>query len=677
MSVTVSGLEPLRVVTNVGAAVALCAVLSMPAQAQTNGDVLGVPDSIFTTSAHNPISYMTSYDRNVSTGTWTQSLGYSINRPRFSLNTNGDYVIVDQVGVSGQGAGFGAFSGRLDLRAAKNWIVSANGRFNKSASHDPYSASTQRQNRLAISTQYSLTPWPSLGILALLSSEVQQDHTLGLRPPGRGVLNNQVLLNANGDSVGIDTLYVVRDSTRISGRQDEVSGKVDWKPMRWLSFSTDASGNRLRPTTSSFLGGTRPRSTTYENRVQKSTSLPNANYRYQAKMKYTGPQGLLADLSFNRTRSDQAYYDRSALHQELYSVDQRGGTMHLEQAPLRGVVLSVDGVLNRFFGQYRRSTYRNSLILTKTGKADLLYTPSSLSKVGLDFEVDFHRNSRQQIGNGSNVTRFLQLSGSQQLSRKLTLDGAATASLTSFQYVDSTRDEDNARGYLNVGGGYQVSERCNTLVHFSISRGHNVQIDPSQSPNNNVQTTYQMDASMKLRATPRLNVNQGYLLNALYQIYDLPSAESKNVLTRIRRIDTIASDSLFSFAMLQLSHDFLFRDFGSFTRSAPQAQRLYRVSSQTYIQTLAATLNLKPASGVALFLTQSLTNSQVHSTGGTTISNRWYLAVGANVDQTIFGDASLNGTVQHIGAYDERHLPTGALNEQDDWIAAATLVKSF
>jgi hypothetical protein len=41
------------------------------------------------------------------------------------------------------------------------------------------------------------------------------------------------------------------------------------------------------------------------------------------------------------------------------------------------------------------------------------------------------------------------------------------------------------------------------------------------------------------------------------------------------------------------------------------------------------------------------------------------------------GNASLNGTVQHNGAYDEQRLPTDPLNKQDDWIMAVTLVKTF
>ena len=639
------------------------------ARAQTTEGTIGTPDTVFTASTRTPISYITSYDRDVSTGTWSQSLSYSFFRTRVALSTSGNYSTVEQVGRPGLGAGSGSFSGRLDLQATKNWIVSADGRFNKASSRDIVSESNQRQNRLKVSTQYSLAPWKALGVRAVLSSEFQEDHSLALRPPGQGIA--RVL--ANGD-----TFYVARDSTLTSGRQDGLDGQVDWKPKPWLRMLTTASGNRIRPTTTSHLGGSGAGSSLFEHRTEKVRGIaPNDNYQYQSKTTYNGPRGLLTWLSLSRARSDQAYYDRTALRQEIFSSDRRGADLHLEEPLVRGMVISLDGGLSRFLGQYLFRNTRNSLLSSKTGKASLNYNPSAASRAGLDFEVDYHRNSRQQNGNGTNVSRFLQATGGHRVTRRLSLDAVATASLTSFQYVDSVLDQDNGRGYVNVGGGYQVSDRCSTLVHFSVSRGHSVAIDPSRSSGNNVQATYQMDASMRLGVTSRLSINQVYLLNALYQIYDAPSAESKNVLSRIRRIDTYMSDSLFQFATIQLIHNFLSRDFGSFSRPAGESQRLYRIFSTTYVQTVSATLNIKPVTGVSMFVTQSLSNTRIASTGGTTLNNRWNLALGATIARTILGDASLNGTVQHIGAYDERNLPTDPMNEQDDWIAGVTFVKDF
>ena len=43
----------------------------------------------------------------------------------------------------------------------------------------------------------------------------------------------------------------------------------------------------------------------------------------------------------------------------------------------------------------------------------------------------------------------------------------------------------------------------------------------------------------------------------------------------------------------------------------------------------------------------------------------------------MLGNANLNGSVQHVGAYTERINPGDPLRDQDDWIAGVTLTKDF
>jgi hypothetical protein len=661
---------------------ALCTlVASKPALADPPPEeTIGTPDTIFTapTSTRSPIGYVTSYDRDVSTGTWSQSLSYSIIHPRVVFNAIGNYATIDQVTTSGQSAGSGYISGRLDFRATKNWVVTADGRFNKASSRDPYSESTQRQNKLKVTSQYSIAPVRSLAIRTLLSSEFQEDHALAIRPPGQELTRFLTTFDPSGNPV-VDTFLVQRDSTITTGRQDGLSGVVDWKPSMWFKMVTTASGDRVRPTTKSHLGGFENGSPTFGQRLTAAPGSINDNLQYQTKMTYSGGRGLLSTLSLTRVRSDQEYYDRSSLIQERLSLDQRGGVLHTEQSLARVFLVSLDGTLRRSFTQYRSRENRNSLVKTKSMRSGLSYNPSPKSRAGIEFDVDHNRNSRQANGNGSNVSRFAQVTGGRQVSRKLALDGVATASITSFKYEggDSALDQDNVRGYVNVGGTYQVSSACNTIVHFSTTRGHNVALDPQRSSNNNIQTTYQMDASLRLDVNPRIKISQIYVLNALYQIYDQASAESKNTLSRIRRIDTTVSDSLFEFASLQLIHNFLSRDFGTFSRLPGETERVYRVSSETFVQTVSATLNLRPTQGFVLFVTQSLSNTRVNSPFGNAHNNRWNLQAGATVNRTILNDATLMGTVTHIGAYDERQLPGAPLNEQDDWIAGVTFSKQF
>ena len=188
-----------------------------------------------------------------------------------------------------------------------------------------------------------------------------------------------------------------------------------------------------------------------------------------------------------------------------------------------------------------------------------------------------------------------------------------------------------------------------------------------------------MDATLRIGVTPSISINQNYLLNVFYKIYDGAAAESKNVLSRIRRIDTTIADTLFAFAQLQLRHNFLFLDTGSFRRSELDAPRKYSVQTQTYQQTLAASVILKPISGIDLFLIQTLgnTTTNIPASALRTVDTRWNLAFGANVSRPIWDGALLQGTVQHMGGYTERRTPEDRLNEQDDWIATASFTKPF
>jgi hypothetical protein len=173
---------------------------------------------------------------------------------------------------------------------------------------------------------------------------------------------------------------------------------------------------------------------------------------------------------------------------------------------------------------------------------------------------------------------------------------------------------------------------------------------------------------------------QLYLINALYQIYDQPEADPKNVLSRIKRIDTTVSDSLLPSVTLSLAHNFLFRDSGSFKRPPGGiGDRVYNVGSETYQQTLTATVNVRPAGGMQFFVAQSLGNTSTRflSTDTRTVDNRWNLTFGATVDRPVSDTGSLHGTVQHIGAYTERHDPTDLLKEQNDWIAGISFQKDF
>ncbi len=652
------------------------------AAGQSTEVTLGAQDSIFDRPSQSPIMYETSYDRDVSSGTWTQTLSYNVSRGRLSFAADGNYTSIDLKGGKRLGNSSGTIGGRLSYLAARRWTLGLEGHFNKLSSEDFVSNSNQRQDRLKITSQYALSPLSSLNLQAGLSSEFQQDHTLSLRPLGVERLRLLPVYDAAGESVGVDSVFIrdQRDSTFMTGRQDGASGQVDWQVSQALRLVTDASGSRIRPTTKSFLRdfGRTTESAPIQLMDRSRFESPNDNTNLQTKLTFL--KGTTqSTLTLKRFRSNQQYFERLLRGQEHVSIDQRSGAFHLERLLVRGAQFIVDGVLDRRLSEYALRSSRTNLLSGRSLITSLAYNPSSLTRGAIDFSIDTHKNSRQASANGTNLTRFLQGNAAHRLSDRLSLDASGNVSLTRYEYVDSVLDQDNVRTYSSIGGSYRVSPRCSTMVHFSASRNHVIAIDPSRSGNNNIQSTYQMDAVLRARATQSIVIDQRYLLNAVYQIYDASQAESKNVLSRIRRIDTTITDSMFTFAVLQLTHNFLFRDSGSFSRPPGADERLYRVGSETYQQTLSANISLKPGAGVSLFATQSLGNTRTRFPRGGTelLDNRWTLTAGGTIDRPLWGNGSVRGTVQHIDAYTERRDPGDALRAQNDWIAGVTFQKEF
>ncbi len=643
--------------------------------AQTTDEGFGTPDSVFQITTRVPVSYVTSYDRDRSSGTWAQSLSYGLNRPRVAFTTGMNYSAVDQFGPQAPRSAGGSVDGQLAFKATRNWLLSLVGHFTSSSSGGYNQEQGQRRNRINITTQYNLSPWRGFDVRGALSTEFQRDHSRTIRAPGEEL--PKLLFGETGPS----TLYVRRDSTVTSARQDGFSGRLDWALKPWLRLASVGFGSRVRPTITSYLGGlAESKSGSWKQGTDRIRgNNPNGATKFETKLTYVGARGVQSWVTIQRSHNESAYSERSLLGQELARFDQRAAILHLQHIPLPGTQVTVDGSLDRASHYYRLKPYQNSLVSGKSMKASVSYDPNPNSRAGLEFDLEHHRNSQQQSGNGINLVRFIQATGGRRLSRRLSVDGVATASLISFQYENSKSDKDNVRSYLNFGGSYRVSDRCSTTVHFSATRAHEVAIDAARSSDNNMQSTYQMAASLRLGVTPTLSVTQIYVLTADYKIYDLPSKDPSNTLSTNRRIDTTVSDSLFSFATFQLVHNFFFRDFGFFSTPPGGTERAYRVSSLSYVQTVTATLNLKPAPGVIVFASQALANTKIsdRSSQSWAATNRWLLTIGATIDRTISGNASIRGTVQHNGAYNEEDPRDLQRRDINDWTAGVMFVKEF
>src|SRR5438093_5651238 len=419
---------------------------SIPNGAATAHGAPGGPDSTLVQSSPSPVAYETSYNRDISSGTWTQTLLYGLSRGRMSLSASGSNSTTDFPRSAGLGGQNGAITGALSFRAQRSLVFTLNGTFNRVVSTDLVSETSQRQNRLKVSGQYNINPWRSMSLQGVVSSELQRDHGLTVRPLGQERLRLLTRYNAAGDSVGVDSIFVhdQRDSTYMSGRQDGASVQMVWSPKTWFQVTTDASGTRVHPRTTGHLRDfARALDGSPVEVLDRSRfESPNESETYQTKLSYGGIHRVLAWANVREVHNTQQYFDKSLRGQEQLSIDQRGGLLHAEFAPMVGAQIAVEGSMNRSLSEYALRANRSSLVTSQTMQTSFNFSPSSGSRASAVLNLDRKKNERQATGNGLNISRFLQVNGAYRLSPRLALDAAGTVSLFSSQYVDSTLDQD-------------------------------------------------------------------------------------------------------------------------------------------------------------------------------------------------------------------------------------------
>jgi hypothetical protein len=638
------------------------------AQAQDTGTA--IPDTMFVPRTHQPISYYMSYDRNTSRAAWLQTLSYAHNAKRVALNFSATATTVNGLrGVESDGLD-GDVNGSVNLAATKNWTWSFDGRFGLNSNDEKLSSTDRHQNKLQLRTQYRFNPIANVSATGLVFAEFQQDQSVGDRT-----------IPVDTDDTSFKS-HAARDSSYTSGRRDGASGSVTWKAKPWLEIASTGAMTGINSTTDTYksdffhalsvgvgvadsIGST-----------EDHASNPNGDQRADARITMTRLPRTTLGLLVRANSANQQYYALTQRAQENYEYGTRAASFHAETSPFTGSQASLDLGIDRSYRRYQIQTRQNSLTHGGSG-AGQFNVSRPLARATFGFMFTRTKAERQVTQNGTVITRAMNLGGARRVSRRLWLDGAGSVSLFTRQYEDAKSDKDDVRGYLNAGGGYLVSQRCSTAVHFSVNRSHTVAIAFESSGGNYVQTTYQMDASLKLQASPTFAIYQNYQLNANYQIYDYD--EDRNLLNRNRRIDTTLLDSLFSFAAIRLTHNFWFFDRGSYKRVADDGPREYSVNQESYAQSLTASVSVRLLSGVIANATQSLANSRTYVTNASanTNRNRWNLNLGLTVDRELPGELRLNGVVQRVGEYTEHPGPEPPLDVVDYWLAGVTIMKDF
>jgi hypothetical protein len=352
------------------------------------------------------------------------------------------------------------------------------------------------------------------------------------------------------------------------------------------------------------------------------------------------------------------------------------GSGHFDYGPWINLTLTVDGSLIRNKNGFEKRRSSSSLLRGRQLISTLAYNvPSTLAS--LNFQVTRNHTERQFSQTDLVIDRALAGFFQRRVSSRLAVDGAARVGLHSSQYSDPRTDQDLLQSSGNIGGGYMLTPVCSTTVHFSVNRNQTVSIDPAASGSNNVQTIYQMNATMLFIPSKNFAIRQTYLISSDYKIYDF--VESQNFLNRTRRIDTDFADTLLPFAFIRLTHSFLYRDNGSYSRLTEGAERTYRLAIDTYEQTLKVGCGIRIVPGVTLSAIQGLFNQRVYDyvRSSRTLRNRFSLDAGIEVNRTFPGNCGIIGALRHIGGYDEITASQLIRNEEDYWIAGATFQKQF
>lgn len=652
-----------------------------------------IPDSLFLARNHEPVSYFTTYNRDLSSGVWTQSLVYRHNTRLISFGLDGSTVTNDGLRGLTNRAVNGDLGGSLTFRATNRWLWALDGRGGVLSNEDDRSKTTRHTNRLQLRTQYTFNISSRFSGMGILFGELQQDQSLG----NRTIPGDQYQL-IDSTAAPFDTTvfnsHARRDSSFTSGLRDGLSGSVRWVPAPWLEMTGAGAATSIHSsihTLERHSWGLNPGDVpTYVTESDTTVQAPNGDQRFEVRTNYTGLKRSTASMVVRNLGFDQKYYALNKGSQEHLSKNVRGADFHFDTMPLNGLQMAIDGNLAHSFQEYDLQKNLTSRSNSATMNTALNYWKSE-ARASIGFQLGRTQSDRQVTQNGTAINRSLSASGGKRVSRRLWLDGAGTISLFSRTYDDTATttiiegqkvnvsDRDDVKGSANIGGGYRVSERCSTTVHFSTARTHAVAIHPSSSGGNNVQTTYQMDATLRVQATRTFTILQNYMINANYQIFDYN--ELNNTLTRIRRIDTTLSDSVFSFAFIRFDHNFWFQDRGAFTREEEGADRTYSVAVETYQQNVSVTVGACPFAGILFTATQSLANTRNYlPSASKTVStnrNRWNLRIGGSVDRQLPGDMALQGSVQRVSEYTETPADRPAIEFVDYWIATVSLNKDF
>jgi len=611
-------------------------------------------------------SYSTSYDRDHTREAWGQELYYSLDRKRSSFNVTGSMDTQNFLKLPNKSSR-GSINGQLNYGLIKSWQLVLRGWYDMNSSVNGPSNDNSRNNRINIQTQYLLTRGGLIGnFYGYTEFERKQD-----------VNRNSRVEHDPFDSTVVDTSVATRDSSYTTSRNDAVSADVTWPARTWLALHGTALVYRSQPTITSMqrsfvnpLDGSQGGRSTEE---RQRTNNPTGNRRFSTAATYTHgtTKAVVAGSTSNLSLS---YFDKQRLSQENSKLENTFGNFTLDRPLLQGLFLHGEGSITRNLSEYKLNRSQTRLVHDQRGLAQATYIDSSFYG-NVNFTAERTRTERHPTLNGVEVDRAMGGLFTWRRSKKLVLDGNGSVSLRISDYKNDRIDQDAANNFFSLGGGYMLAPACSTSIHFSRGQSHTVSLDPSLSGGNIVKTTYQMNATIVYLPTRNFALRQNYLINAEYRIFDF--AEMQNSVTRARRVDTDVADTLFSFGIIRLTHNFVFQDQGTYARF-DGVNRRYSIASRSYGQTLTATAGAKIAPGILFLATQSLINKRDRDLvrRRRTLQNTWKVDLSLQVFRTLRNGFQLDGALRRQGQYVEGRVGSDETTE-DDWVAGVSVRKAF
>jgi hypothetical protein len=612
-------------------------------------------------------SYSTSYDRDHTREAWGQDLYYGLDRKRTSFNVTGSTDTQRFLRLPNKST-HGSINGQLNYGLIGTWQLVLRGWYDMNSSVNGPSFDDSRNNRINIQTQYLLLRPGGLqgNFYAYTEFERKQD-----------LNRNSSIAHDPSDSTVVDSLVASRDSSYTTSRNDAVSAEITWPARRWLELRETAMVFRSQPVITSLqrsfinpLDGTQGGRSTEE---RQRSNNPTGNRRFTTAATYT--HGMTkAVVSGATSNLSLSYFDKQRLSQENSKLENTFGNFTLDHPLIRGVFLHGEGSITRNLSEYKLNASQTRLVHDQRGLAQATYIDSSFYG-NVNFTVERTRTERHQSLNGVEVDRAMGGLFRWRRSKKLVLDGNGSVSLRISDYKNDRIDQDALNSFFSLGGGYMLAPACSTTIHFSRGQSHTVSLDPNLSGGNIVKTSYQMNATIVYLPTRNFALRQNYLINAEYRIFDY--AEMQNSVTRARRVDTDVADTLFSFGIIRLTHNFVFQDQGTYARF-DGVNRRYSIASRSFGQTLTASAGAKIAPGVLFLATQSLINKRdrdlVRRRG--TLQNTWKVDLSLQVFRTLRNGFQIDGALRRQGQYVEGRVASSATTE-DDWVAGVSVRKAF